>query len=141
MVMTDRLKERFVRDCKIPIKMYKEPYFTERLELLDKYYGTLAKWQEFCAEVDKYHNEEEYFAVYNTTKEAAMNFIKSREGWDAFNNLDMNQFAAKNKNFPSKDVFKPTNIGGAFVSIDIKKANFSVLNAYDPSIFGFVNTW
>ena len=141
MVMTDRLKERFVRDCKIPIKMYKEPYFTERLELLDKYYGTLAKWQEFCAEVDKYPNEEEYFAVYNATKEAAMNFIKSREGWDAFNNLDMNQFAAKNKNFPSKDVFKPTNIGGAFVSIDIKKANFSVLNAYDPAIFGFVNTW
>lgn len=141
MVMTDKLKERFVRDCKIPIRLYAEPYFTERLELLDKYYGTLEKWKAFCAEVEKFPNEEDYFAMYNSTKEAAMDFIKSSEGFNNFNKLDMNQFAVKNKNLPSKDIFKPSNIGKAFISLDMKKANFSSLKAYDPTIFGNAETW
>ena len=141
MKMTDKLKERFARDCKIPIRLYAEPYFTERLELLDKYYDTLSKWQAFCAEVEKFPNEEEYFAMYNSTKEAAIDFIKSSEGFTNFNKLDMNQFAVKNKNLPSKDIFKPSNIGKAFISLDMKKANFSSLKAYDPTIFGNAETW
>lgn len=141
MEMTEKLKERFVRDCKIPIRLYAEPYFTERLELLDKYYGTLEKWKAFCAEVEKFPNEEEYFAMYNTTKESAMYFIKTSQGFDNFNKLDMNQFAIKNKNLPSKDIFKPSNIGKLFISLDMKKANFSSLKAYDPTIFDNAETW
>ena len=141
MEMTEKLKERFVRDCKIPIRLYAEPYFTERLELLDKYYGTLEKWKAFCTEVEKFPNEEEYFAMYNTTKESAMYFIKTSQGFDNFNKLDMNQFAIKNKNLPSKDIFKPSNIGKQFISLDMKKANFSSLKAYDPTIFDNAETW
>ena len=141
MEMTEKLKERFVRDCKIPIRLYAEPYFTERLELLDKYYGTLEKWKAFCTEVEKFPNEEEYFAMYNTTKESAMYFIKTSQGFDNFNKLDMNQFAIKNKNLPSKDIFKPSNIGKTFISLDMKKANFSSLKAYDPTIFDNAETW
>ena len=141
MEMTEKLKERFVRDCKIPIKLYAEPYFTERLELLDKYYNTLEKWKAFCEEVEKFPNEEEYFTMYNTTKESAMYFIKTSQGFDNFNKLDMNQFAIKNKNLPSKDIFKPSNIGKTFISLDMKKANFSSLKAYDPTIFDNAETW
>lgn len=141
MEMTEKLKERFVRDCKIPIRLYAEPYFTERLELLDKYYSTLEKWKAFCAEVEKFPNEEDYFAMYNTTKESAMYFIKTSQGFDNFNKLDMNQFAIKNKNLPSKDIFKPSNIGKQFISLDMKKANFSSLKAYDPTIFDNAETW
>ena len=141
MEMTEKLKERFVRDCKIPIRLYTEPYFTERLELLDKYYGTLSKWKAFCEEVEKFPNEEEYFAMYNSTKEAAMDFIKSRSGYERFNKEDMNQFAVKNKNLPAKDIFKPSNIGKTFISLDMKKANFSSLKAYDSTIFDNAETW
>ena len=141
MKMTDKLKERFVRDCKIPIRLYTEPYFTERLELLDKFYDTKSKWQAFCVEVEKFPNEEEYFAMYNSTKEAAMDFIKSSEGFNNFNKLDMNQFAVKNKNLPAKDIFKPSNIGKTFISLDMKKANFSSLKSYDPTIFDNAETW
>lgn len=141
MEMTEKLKERFVRDCKIPIRLYDEPYFTERLELLDKYYNTLEKWKAFCEEVEKFSNEEEYFNMYNTTKESAMYFIKNSQGFDNFNKLNMNQFAIKNKNLPSKDIFKPSNIGKQFISLDMKKANFSSLKAYDPTIFDNAKTW
>ena len=53
----------------------------------------------------------------------------------------MNQFAVKNKNFPTKDIYKPTNIGRSFISIDMKKANFSSLRYYDASIFDNADTW
>lgn len=141
MKMTERLKERFVRDCKIPIRLYAEPYFTERLELLNKFYDTKTKWQAFCDEVEKFPNEEEYFAMYNSTKEAAMQFIQTQPAWLEFNKLDMNQFATQNKNLPAKDIFKPSNIGGEFISIDMKKANFSSLRYFDKSIFDYAETW
>lgn len=141
MKMTDKLKERFVRDCKIPIRLYTEPYFTERLELLDPFYDTIAKWTQFQEVVNKYPNEEEYFASYNATKEAAMEFIKSRDAYTAFNALDMNQFALTHKNLPSKDIFKPTFIGKTFISIDMKKANFNALKYYNASIFDGAETW
>ncbi len=34
-------KERFCKDRNIPIRIFQEPYFTDRLTLYDKFYGTL----------------------------------------------------------------------------------------------------
>lgn len=141
MKMTNKLKERFVRDYKIPIRLYTEPYFTERIELLDRFYDTKFKWRAFVEMITKFPSEEEYFAMYNSTKEAAMDFIKSSKGFNNFNKLDMNLFAVKNKNLPSKDIFKPTFIGKTFISIDMKKANFSSLRYYNASIFDNATTW
>ncbi|MDE7367891.1 MAG: hypothetical protein K2N24_11100 [Lachnospiraceae bacterium] len=31
MNMTTKLKERFCKDCNIPLRLFQEPYFTERL--------------------------------------------------------------------------------------------------------------
>ena len=33
--ISTKLKERFCTDCNIPIKIFKEPYFMDRLELLN----------------------------------------------------------------------------------------------------------
>ena len=38
MEITKNLKERFCKDCNIPIKIFDEPYFTERLELYDEHF-------------------------------------------------------------------------------------------------------
>lgn len=141
MKITNNLKERFTKDCKIPIKLYIEPYFTERINLLDKFYDTKSKWQAFVEMIEKFPNGEEYFTIFNSTKDAVIDFIKSRPAYIAFNQQDMNQFAVKNKNFPTKDIYKPTNIGRSFISIDMKKANFSSLRYYDASIFDNADTW
>ena len=44
MEISVRAKERFCKDCNILIKIFQEPYFTDRLKLYDKFYGTLEKW-------------------------------------------------------------------------------------------------
>jgi len=40
MDISTRTRERFCKDCKIPIGIFEEPYFSDRLKLYDRLYGT-----------------------------------------------------------------------------------------------------
>lgn len=53
----------------------------------------------------------------------------------------MNKYAVTHTDLPTKDIFKPSNDGKLFISIDMRKANFSALKNYDSSIFDRANTW
>lgn len=141
MVISNKIKERFCKDCNIPLRLFHEPYFTDRLKLYDKYYNTLSKWDLFVEELQKYNCEQDYFEEYNRVKDAAINDIKKSDGFQRFNEEDMNKYSVKYTNLPSKDIFKPSNDGKLFISIDMKKANFSVLKHYDSDIFGKAETW
>lgn len=141
MVISNKIKERFCKDCNIPLRLFHEPYFTDRLKLYDKYYNTLSKWDLFVEELQKYNCEQDYFEEYNRVKDAAINDIKKSDGFQRFNEEDMNKYSVKYTNLPSKDIFKPSNDKKLFISIDMKKANFSVLKHYDSDIFGKAETW
>lgn len=141
MNITTKLKERFCKDCNIPLRLFQEPYFTERLELYDKFYGTLEKWELFQKELAKYSCEQDYFEEYNRIKDAAILQIKNSEAYQRFNEADMNQYRITHMNLPGHDIFKPSNDGRNFISIDMKKANFSSLRHYDASIFQNADTW
>ena len=134
-------KERFCKDCNIPLRLFQEPYFTDRLQLYDPYYGTLAKWELFANELSQYPCEQDYFEEYNRIKDSAIREIHSAEGYRRFNSEDMNRYRVTHNNLPGKDIFKPSNDGKRFISFDMKKANFSSLHHYDPSIFHNACTW
>lgn len=53
----------------------------------------------------------------------------------------MNKFTVIHKNLSNKDIFKPTNTGRVFISINMKKANFSSLHEYDRNMFRGTDTW
>lgn len=141
MEVSTRAKERFCKDCNIPIRIFQEPYFTDRLTLYDKFYGTLEKWNIFLNELGKYHCEQDYFEEYNRIKDAAILDIKNTEAYQKFNEEDMNKYAVTHKNLPNKDIFKPSNDGKCFISIDMRKANFSSLYRYNADIFGGADSW
>lgn len=136
-----KAKERFCKDRNIPLRLFQEPYFTERLKLYDRFYGTLSKWDLFVKELEKYHCEQDYFEEYNSIKDTVITNIKNSEGYQRFNNDDMNKFRIQNVNLSNKDIFKPSNDDKTFISIDMRKANFSALQHYDSSIFGGAPTW
>lgn len=140
MEVSTRAKERFCKDCNIPIRLFQEPYFTDRLTLFDKFYGTLEKWNLFVEELQKYNCEQDYFEEYNRVKDSAILTIKESEAYQRFNSDDMNKYRVTHENLPNKDIFKPTNDGKSFISIDMRKANFSSLHHYSADMFG-VNTW
>lgn len=141
MEVSTRAKERFCKDCNVPIRIFQEPYFTDRLKLYDRFYGTLEKWEIFVKELEKYHCEQDYFEEYNRVKDAAILDIKNTDVYKKFNEEDMNKYAVTHKNLPNKDIFKPSNDGKCFISIDMRKANFSSLHHYDSDIFGGANSW
>ena len=145
MEISNKLKERFCKDCNIPLRLYQEPYFTSRIILYNKFYDTLDKWNIFVEELKKYNNEQEYFEEYNKVKDAAILSIKESEAYQKFNVEDMNKFSVIHKNLPGKDIFKPSNDGKVFVSIDMRKANFSSLKYYgdciSKSMFKNVSMW
>lgn len=141
MEVSNKAKERFCKDCNIPIKIYQEPYFEDRLELYDRFYGTLDKWRIFTRELQKYKSEQDYFEEYNRVKDTAINSIKNTEAYQRFNAEDMGKFSLNHKNLPENDIYKPTNDGRMFISVDMKKANFSSLQFYDANIFSGANTW
>lgn len=141
MTISNKLKERFCKECNIPLRLFQEPYFTDRLKLYDKHYNTLNKWDLFVEELQKYNCEQDYFEEYNRVKDAAINDIKKSDGFQRFNKEDMNKYSVKYTDLPSKDIFKMSNNGKLFVSIDMRKANFSALKNYDSGIFDRANTW
>jgi hypothetical protein len=141
MEVSEKLKERFCKDFNIPLKFFKEPYFTDRLQLYDSYYNTLDKWNIFVRELEKYKCEQDYLEEYNRVKNAAINDIKISDGYKRFNEEDMNKYTVKYKDLPGKDIFKTSNNGKLFISIDMRKANFSALKFYNRSIFDNADTW
>lgn len=141
MEVSTRAKERFCKDCNIPIRIFQEPYFTDRLALYDRFYGTLEKWDIFLSELSKYNCEQDYFEEYNRVKDAAILDIKNTEAYKKFNEEDMNKYAVIHKNLPNKDIYKPSNDGKCFISIDMRKANFSSLYRYNADIFGGTDSW
>ena len=135
MEISTSLKKRFCNDCNININIFQEPYFTDRLKLYDKLYGTLEKWNLFLEELNKYACEQDYFEEYNRVKDEAINCIKNSEAYNKFNEEDMNKYYVTHVNLPGKDIFHPSNDGKLFISIDMRKANFSALQHYGDSIF------
>lgn len=141
-----QLRERFCKDCNIPLKLYQSPYFEERLELYDPFYGTVKKWDIFLKEIEKYKNEQDYFEDYNRIKEAAITSIKNTVAYQKFLSEDItDKFFIKNLDFPSQDIFKASNDSKTFISIDMRKANFSALRYYYPEMFvgksGTAKSW
>lgn len=139
--ITPKLRERFCRDCNIPIKLFEEPYFSERMELLDRFYGTLEKWELFVKCLEPYQNDQDYLTEYSSVKDRAIQNIKESLEYNKFNCVNMNEYAVRPQHMglPSKDIFKPSNDGKTFVSIDMKKANFSALQHYDRNMFKMPN--
>lgn len=137
------LKKRFCKDCNLPINLFDEPYFTQRLKALDVQFDCVKKFDTFCADLEKYDTEQEYFEYYNTVKGSVINIIKDNTEYMKFLNDDFADVRVVTKNITlgNKNLYIEGNQDKTFISIDMKKANFSALRHYSPAIFKNVETW
>lgn len=141
MVITEKLRQRFAKDIGVPIKIFIEPYFSNMLDLYEEHYSARTKWSQFVALLENFHNDQEYFAMYNATKDAAITYLANNSDMQFFSQKeDMKKFAQK-FSYNSNSVFKCTNVGKHFVSIDMIKGNFTALRHYNPAIVGGKETY
>lgn len=141
MELTNDLRRRFCKECGIPINIYDEPYFSDRIALYDKVMGTMKDWNIFLEALGNYDTEQDFYEDYKKTKEQVIYYLKNNPGFNTFCQEDMNQFTIRNNTYTSRDVYKDPNIGLWFFSIDMVKANYTALRFYDPSIFNHTDTW
>lgn len=141
MELTNDLRRRFCKECGVPINIFAEPYFSDRVDLYDRIMGTKKKWMTFLESLSRYNTEQDFYEDYNKTKERAIDYLQNNPGFETFREEDMNRFKVKNNIYSSRDVYKEPNNGLWFFSIDMVKANYTALRFYDPSIFNHTNTW
>lgn len=139
--ITPKLKERFCKDNNLNIKIFKEPYFTERLNLYDKKFNTIEKWNLFVNDISEFNNDEEYFAYYNKIKDKVINFIKEQPAFKQFNECDMNKYKVNTYNIPSSNIFSENNNNKSFISIDLKKGCYTALRYFDKNLIANTNTY
>lgn len=143
--ITTKLKKAFCKTFDLPIKVYQEPYFTDRLELFQPFFETIDKYKLFCSELPVCdtieQTEQQYLAEYHELQDAMIQDIKANPGYQTFNHADLSVYQVKNKNLPGKAIYKPSNHGRVFVSLDMRQANFQALRYFDPSIFQHKYVW
>lgn len=134
--MTEKLKQRFCKDQNLPIKVFRDDIFYKRLELFDQFIPCIGSYNKFLETVEKCGGEVGYFEHYNKVKDDAIEYLNNNEAMKNFLSTDMNKFACAFQGLPTKDIFKTTFNGFTFLSIDMKKANFTALHHFDANIVG-----
>ncbi len=141
MEITPALRKRFVDDTSIPIKVYADPVFVDRLDLFDPFFDSNAKWNQFVDMLSQFKTEDEYVTYFRQVKDAMINDINGHPKYHEFSEKLMLNEPVMNTGFPRKDIYHADNVGQEFLSIDMKRANFSSLKHYSPDIFRGVATW
>lgn len=141
MKITNKLKERFCKDNNLNIKIFQEPYFTQRLNLYDKQFDVLNKWNIFLSEISEFKTEEEYFTYYNKVKDSVIDYIKMSPIYDDFLKTNMQKYAVDTYNISSKNIFNEKNNNQTFISIDLKKGCYSAMRFFNKELVGNTNSY
>lgn len=142
--VTDKARRRFAKDSGVPIKVYNDPYFTSRLELYDRDYNSVELYNLFLEMYVDLGGYEGYTKYMSTQLNAIEDYIRNDECYKCFSESISrdskydNRYAGK---FPKGDVYKPSNDGRKFISIDIRQGNYTALLEAYPSMFGGIATY
>ena len=130
------LLKRFCRDYNVPVSTFSPEHFQCQLDTLCLYSDVYKKrFDEFLIELSDYESEEKYFEYYNQVKDSVIQHIQSKESFHQFS-LKSFQPSLHVK----AELYTQDNNNKDFISVDLRKANFTILNLYCPDIFDGM-TW
>lgn len=140
----EELVKRFVNDYKLPIVMLKDKYFFYYLGWYEKEFNSFTKWKNLWHVIDERFegDAKKFLKEYYDVRENVIVTISESEAYQKFNNMDMSVFALKDKpEVTSNNIYNCNNIGKAFLSIDLRKANFQALRYVDREILLGADTY
>lgn len=138
------VRKHFCKNYNLPIKIFEDPYFTDRCLLFDEQFDVLVKMDEYVEDFNEYENEQAFFAADNKILQSVIDYLKGNKDMIYFSQKeDMNKYSVpeKYRNIPSKDIWNDSNVDKVLMSIDLRKANFQALKYYSKDIFGGAETW
>lgn len=136
------LKKIFVDNNSLPIGLFNEPYFTDRLILFETLTGAYTKWKLFLIELMDFNDENEYLEVSSKVKKEVIDYIMNKEAFKELIDIDLNKmYPVSGYKTKYQDVYRPSNTGKKMLSIDLKSANFNALRYLNPQIVDNKNTY
>lgn len=130
------LAQRFVNDYRLPIPIMGAKMFEYHLNLYEKEYQALTKWNTMWQMIDhRFEGDPDKFLTeFYRVREQIVTEVPKNEAFQRFNNCDMNVYATQNLKPKCSSLYNETNIGNYFVSIDLTKGNFQSLNYVDKEM-------
>ena len=142
---TPDLAKRFVSDYNFPVSMVNNyRLFRYQLELYEPELKTMTRWKELQQMIkERFGGDIDAFVeYYNKVRNDIITKTYESAAYQEFNNMDMQQFAVKDRPQVSKNnVYNNENDGKMFLSIDLRRANFQALKYVNRKIFNGAQTY
>ena len=137
MEITEHTYKRFVKDFVLPIPICNNDSFYYYIDLFDKVYNTVAKYNMFVDLWLRLGGNEEFFQYGAKVQNDALDKIKNSPAYNDFINDTRDLFSGYKwlaSSLPKGQVYKVGNDGRQFLSIDLVKANYQALKYYTRHI-------
>lgn len=128
---------RFTKDQKVPIIIFDEPYFSYFLELYDRDFKTKEAYEMLLETLSHFDSDNEFLNEYYRVRDAIIQEMKSVPEYEQFMSADMTKYKIGQINLPNAskgNVYKGTNVGNYYISIDLQKANFQMVKKFNKAI-------
>ncbi len=135
---------RFVKDQKLPINIFSEPYFSYFIELYDKDYHSKEAYQMLQDTITQFKSEEAFLAEYYRIRDAVISSMKDSPEYKQFLEMDCKDYMFKDPGLSTlyrNDVYKEPCVGQYFISIDLKAANFQMFRKFNPALIQNAKTY
>ena len=136
MLAQERFNQRFVKDFNIPINIFNQEYFDYYRKTYDFFPNN--EYEKLVEEIkNKYNNNyEEWNTVSAEKRDNIISSILKNPNYIAFNEFNMDEYSipVKYESIPDYNIWTEQNHLKAFLSIDLKKANFQALKYHDENI-------
>ena len=133
MDFSKKVLNRFCKDFKLPITIFTEPIFSYQKELYSDYYDLPKKFTLLENEISKCGSQEKFLDNIFKIRDDIITQTKALPEYQEYLDMDMNKFAVQSS-VPNKDIFKESNVGKIFLSIDLVKANYQAMRYVNPKL-------
>lgn len=127
--LSNSVKQRFVKDFKLPINLVQDPYFDYFMDMYSEEYKTYQKLELLNNLLAKCETQEDFFQKGTVLSEKIKDFIKNTKAYAEFNSCDLTKFP-QNKNLSQQNIYIVPNIDKDLISIDLEKANFNCFRLF-----------
>lgn len=127
------LNRALIKDYDLPIAFYEEPYFSYFAKLLEPYFQIEEKIKLLNLSLSK-TSISEFLVSYKKISEEMIKTISETSAYKDFNQQIFNLKTPPKGFEQAQRLYTSNHTGSQIYSIDLIKANFSVLKAFNPEI-------
>ena len=137
-----QFRGRFVDDNQLPMTVVEDPYFEERIKMLEGEFHAQLKYLSLMETVrDSFGgNMQKFLEHRHSVKDQILSHILNSEGYKAML-ADKSPLEDCKLVVGANELYTEQQDGGLFLSFDMIKANFQALRYVDPSIVRDCETW